>query len=96
MLHLANGTKRGLDTTGLDLLAPSKFAFLDPSSKNMQDQQSFCWSQVLKVWIDVGGKKLGPVPPVMLLCCKSHCHDPRVDVGVDSVESTHPISVFGR
>jgi len=93
---LANGTECGLDTTSLDLLSSSKFAFLDPSSKNVQDQQSFCWHQVLKVQIDFGWKKLGPVPPVTLPCCKSCHHDPRVDVGVDSVESTHPIKVFGR
>jgi len=68
---LSNGSKCGLDATGLDLLATSKFALPDPSSKNVQDQQSFCWSQVLKVWINVGGKEFGPMPPVMLPCSES-------------------------
>jgi len=51
---LDNGAECGLDATSLDLLTASKFAFLDPSSKNMQDQQSLCWSQFLKVGIDIG------------------------------------------
>jgi len=68
---LANGNKCSLDTTSLDLVALSKFAFLDPSSRNIQDQQLFCWSQVLKVRIDVGGKKVDPVPPVILPYCES-------------------------
>jgi len=51
---LADGTECGLDAASLDLLATSKFASLDPSSKNMQDQQSLCWSQFLKVGIDIG------------------------------------------
>jgi len=93
---LANGAKCSLDAASLDLLTISRFAFPDLSSKNGQDQQLLCLSQVLKVGINIGGKKLDPVPPVMLPCCESCCHDHRVDVGIDSVESTPPSKAFGR
>jgi len=43
---LANSPQCSLDATSLDHVASSKLAFLDPLSKNMQDQQFFCWSQV--------------------------------------------------
>jgi len=93
---LGNGSECGLDATSFDLVATSKLALPYLSSENMQDQQSFCWSQILKVRIDVGGKEVDPVPPVTLPCCESQRHDSRLDVVVDSVESTRPIVAFGR
>jgi len=93
---LADGTECGLDATSFDLVATSKFALPYLLSENMQDQQSFCWSQIVKVRIDVGGKKVDPVPPVMLPCCESRRHNSRLDVSVNSVERTCPVVAFGR
>jgi len=92
---LANGAKGCLDTTSFDLFSTSSETFPNSSGKNLKQGNFFCWIHILQVRIETGGKKVAPVPPVTLARCESRCHDPSVDIGVDSSESTRPMVAAG-
>jgi len=45
----ANGC---LNAAHFDLFSISKCSFLDLSCETLKNSDSFCWSQVLKVWVE--------------------------------------------
>ncbi len=94
--HLGNGPKGCLDATSLDLLPSSVCSFLHPSSKDLQDHKSLWHIQFLKVWMDIWWKKVAPVLPIMVPGCLCQRHNSSFDVGIDSMEMTHPIVFCGR
>jgi len=93
---LVNGAKCCLDTACLHLVSSDKLSFPHPLSKNLKDHKSLWFLQFLKVWVDVLWKEFGPLLPIMVAWCLSHCHNSSTDVGINIADSTCLTCMFGR
>jgi len=91
-----NGSNSHLNATSFNLPSVSIQTLPDMLSKNLNDEES-CWQiHILKVWIDTCLKEAEPNVPNNASLCSASCHNPRLDVGVDSINSTCPMRAFGR
>jgi len=68
-------------------------SFPDPLSKDLQDHKSLLFHQVLKVWVNIWQKECLPMPPA---CYPCQCHDHSLYIGINSIEVSQPIALFGN
>jgi len=58
----------------------------DPFNECLDHRNSFFAVEVLKVWVKIGPKEVGPVPPITVAFFVARCHHSVGDVVVHNVE----------